>query len=729
MAVPPFPHPMSITPIQSALPAFLTLLLALAPAAHAAAVPAVTMTVNGAPAKVGDYAPGDLPNLVLDNGNLKITFGKDTRDDFSATSVIFKGQELAHNLHGVVPRDTDGTRTFYHDYNASGGYLHAQVVRIIKNTPELVHFAIIDNGGGNRPYLEDHYVMLKGENGIHPYVIIKGSQGAGEMRTMYRFDMSILDWAYSGERLSQQLSYAYLQAISTVGNAGDETWRLPDGSVLPDGSIAPHGMIYSKYDYCLYYSEQPFWGHLGHGYGAFFMPVSTESYAGGPLRQELDIHQDALILNYLGGGHFGGGGTAGGLNGQEKIHGPWFVYFATGANNEAIIADAKKAAAAEKAKWPYQWMDEPVYPTKRTTVTGQLTISHNRSAAYAYIILGQPGNANGGRGAGGRGGRRGGAGAPAGSAASGAASAADFADPANFVFGQAAPAADAAAPEASAAAPAASGGRRGGRGGRRGAGAAGPANTDPNALVAGATPNNRGGGGANEGAVPDRASVLYTQAGDYIFYVKADADGKFTLPNVRPGTYTLYAWQTQGPITQSFAKDGVVVSGDKLDLGKIDWDAPYHPNLLWQVGQADRLAGEYKFGSSPRSYQWMLQVPADLTFTIGKSKEATDWYYAQKTGTWTVAFNTTKAYSGNGYLTVAVAGGSGSVTAALNGTDIGRLSYPRDASVDRSTNRSGVYHRNEYTFPASLLKSGDNTLTLTCNGGGLMYDTIVMESD
>jgi rhamnogalacturonan endolyase len=581
----------------------------------------VQMMLNGAPAKTGDYSPDDVKELVLDNGLLRITFAHDARHDISATSVIKSGQELAHNLHGVVPRDTDAGRTFYHDYNASGGYLHARIVRIVKNTPELVHFALIDT---NSPQLEDHYVMLKGESGIHPYVIIKGRSN-GEMRTMYRFDMDILDWAYSGERTGQQPKYALLQSISERGNVGDETWKLPDGS------------IYQKYDYCLYYSETPLWGHLGHGFGVFFMPVSTEAYAGGPLRDELAVHQDALILNYIGGGHFSGGGAAGGLNG-EKIDGPWYLYFNTGDSREAILADAKKAAEAEQKKWPYQWVEEPLYPIKRTTVTGQLKVSHDRSAAFAYVILGQPANSLGG----------------------------------------------------------------GGRG--------------------------RGPGGAS-GSAPDRASVLYTQAGDYIFYVKAGADGKFTLPAVRPGTYTLYAWQTQGPITQSLAKDGIVVAGDTLDLGAVAWDPPWHPNLLWQIGKADRMAGEFKFGDQPRTSQWILQVPADLTFTIGKSREATDWYYAQKTGVWTVKFNLDKSFSGNAYLTIAIAGGGGRVAVAMNETEVGNLSYGDDASVRRAANRSGRYARNEFTFPASALKPGENTLTLRVNGSGLMYDTIVLETD
>ncbi len=646
------------------------------PVAATAATPDMTFTLNGAPAAVGEVAPADLKDLVLDNGLIKITFGHDTRGEISATSLLKNGQELIHNLNGVQPRDTDAKRSFYHDWSASGGMMHITTVKIIKNTPELAHFALIGNGP---PYLEDHYVMLKGESGIHPYVIIKGQFG-GEMRTMYRFDMHLLDWTWTNERVAQQKSYAFLQAISTAGNVGDETWRLPDGT------------IYSKYDYVLYYSESPMWGHFGHGFGAFFMPVSTESYASGPLRQELAVHQDALILNYLGGGHFSGGGPAGGRTG-EKIHGPWFLYFNAAPTPEALIADALKTAAAQKQQWPYPWMEEPLYPVKRTTVTGTLKISHDRSAAYATIILGQPGNPARGGGGGGRGARGGAAPAPT-AALSPALDPANYAafGPGGSVFGQEVAPTDAASV----------GGGRGGRG---------------------------GGGAPNAGAAADRASVIYTQAGDYIFSVKADANGRFTLPAVRPGTYTLYAWQNQGSITQSFAKDGVEVKGNTLDLGEVSWDPPYHPNLLFQVGQADRMAGEFKFGDQPRTSQWMLQVPANLTFTVGQSKERTDWYYAQKTGTWTVKFNLAKAVTGNGYLTIAIAGGGGSVTAAINGTSVGSLNYSDDASVRRATNRSGRYARNEYTFPASILKAGENTLTLSANGAGLMYDTIVLESD
>ena len=81
------------------------------------------------------------------------------------------------------------------------------------------------------------------------------------------------------------------------------------------------------------------------------MPVSTEYYAGGPLRQDLMVHQDALILNYYQGSHYGGGGSDNFANG-EKLFGPWFTYINTG-DNAAMIADAKKKAVVEQSKWRF----------------------------------------------------------------------------------------------------------------------------------------------------------------------------------------------------------------------------------------------------------------------------------------------------------------------------------------------------------------------------------------
>jgi rhamnogalacturonan endolyase len=568
------------------------------------AADAVKLLVNGAPAQPGDLKPADIQSLVISNGQLALTFGKDAVGDFSATSVVKNGTELAHNLHGIEPRDVDRSRTFYLDYGAGRGHLQADTVRIVRVTPELAHFAVIDSH--NPTQLARHFVMLAGESGIYDYVIIKTSPGArgGETRTMYRFDRDILDYAWNVERTGQQPKYADLVKMP---NIQDETWQLPDGS------------IYQKYDWCAYYSESPMWGHYGHGFGVWFMPVSNESYSGGPLRQELIVHQDALILNYIGGGHFGGGGTAAGRNG-EKLHGPWFLYFNTGATPQAMVSDALAKAKTEQGKWPYAWMDEALYPKQRTRVTGQLKIADGRSPAGAWVVLGQPGG------------------------------------------------------------------------------------------------------------------DVYRMSGDYLFYTRADAQGRFTLPHVRPGTYTLYAWATQGTIAQQLERADVAVKGDTLDLGPVEWKPAHRSQLLWQIGQSDRMAGEFKFGNELRNIKWIGQVPANLTYTIGQSHERDDWYFAQgKVGNWDIAFNLDRTFDGNAVLTVPIAGGGAcTVKILVNGQEVKSLSPQNDASTYRSALRSARYELHEITFPANLLKRGANTVrfNMTAAGGrnnGIMYDTVILE--
>jgi len=568
----------------------------------------VSLLMNGQPSKPGEYKPTDIKTLVISNGDLSITFGKDVNGDFSALSVVKDGQELAHNLHGVAGRDVDGGRTFYLDYGGGRGSMAVDTVKILANTPKMAHFALIDHGRHGPYYLEHHFIMMPDISGVYAYAIVKSRPNAGgEMRTMYRFDRDILDYAYTDERTGQQPKYADLL---TYPKLQDETWKLPDGT------------IYQKYDYSTYFSATKMWGHYGHGFGVFFIPVSTEYYAGGPLRQELMVHQDALILNYIGGGHYGGGGKTTDSTGQ-KMFGPWLLYFNTGDSPHDIIEDARKRASAEAKKWPYEWVDEPLYPLERTNVSGQLKVLDGRSAGGAWVILAKPGG------------------------------------------------------------------------------------------------------------------NVYTQGGDFIYYTHADDAGGFWLPNVRPGQYALYAYATQGTITHELEQDDIVVSGDALNLGEVDWNPPHHENLLWQIGKYDRMSEEFKFGNQPRNLKWIQMVPANLTFTIGQSKDSDDWYFAQsKVGHWLIKFNLPKAYTGNAYLSVPLAGGGGGakMTITVNGKKVLNIAPDNDASTYRAANRSARYLLQEATFPASYLLQGANTIdfNMTSAGGrwnGLMYDTVILEAD
>jgi rhamnogalacturonan endolyase len=235
------------------------------------------------------------------------------------------------------------------------------------------------------------------------------------------------------------------------------------------------------------------------------------------------------------------------------------------------------------------------------------------------------------------------------------------------------------------------------------------------------------------------------------YFVKTAEDGTFTLPGIPPawlpgtrdpGSYVLYVFAGSGSVTELYRQPGVTVSGTHQDLGEVVWAPTNRGTFLWQVGAADRMGGEFALAANPhddanpRAFEKPSQVPANLTFRVGTSWEPRDWYYAQtNAGTWTVEFDLDRTYAGTGYLTVSSSLQSGNrPTVAVNGntTDVtGTLPANNDSTIGRQADRSGFPRLATLSFPASLLRTGTNTVTFTRGGtgGGMGWDTIVLEVD
>jgi rhamnogalacturonan endolyase len=243
---------------------------------------------------------------------------------------------------------------------------------------------------------------------------------------------------------------------------------------------------------------------------------------------------------------------------------------------------------------------------------------------------------------------------------------------------------------------------------------------------------------------------------DYLYYTKAGADGTFQIPAVRPGTYTLYT-VVKGEFGE-YRKDGVEVASNRTaSLGPLTWQLPEHRKQLWQIGVPNRSADEFRNG---QSHQWGLwfnypvDFPTDVHFIVGKSDYKTDWNYFQpaihtpgdpkqlkvpvstKPAVWTVQFPVNESYKGTAYLTIGIAGSvNGSLKADLNGQEIAKYaSIPGGPKVDSSFYRvaaAGIYRTLSIPFDASLLKHGDNLLSLSqlsnSNNAGLLYDALRME--
>ena len=256
-----------------------------------------------------------------------------------------------------------------------------------------------------------------------------------------------------------------------------------------------------------------------------------------------------------------------------------------------------------------------------------------------------------------------------------------------------------------------------------------------------------------------QTGALLTQGYDYMFWAQADPAGRFTIPAVRPGTYAVHVYATQGtlvddPASGEIAGDVTVATGNS-DVGTLTWSPPYHPNLLWAVGTSDRTSGEFRFdpnvpegpantaretgrmyGRSASSGVWTVP-PANLTYTVGTSTPTTDWYFAQSVdGTWTVAFTLPAVPASGATLTIALAGAARNphLDAFVNGNHLVNVGLGNDESLYRSCLEGGAFQVITAAVPAADLVKGANSATFTLStkgaaGAGVYYDIVKLESD
>ena len=219
---------------------------------------------------------------------------------------------------------------------------------------------------------------------------------------------------------------------------------------------------------------------------------------------------------------------------------------------------------------------------------------------------------------------------------------------------------------------------------------------------------------------------------NYIFSVRADAAGNFTLPHVRPGSYTLFA--AVPGVTDEFRKDDITVTaGVETNLGTLVFTPAYYSAKLWEIGFADRRTTGFRLSDQPRQYGLERAVPANLTYTIGTSIPSRDWYYSQaKRGDWRIKFNIDRTYAGQGVLTIGIAGQTKNpmLQLSINNVAVGEYSGTNSAAGYRSAVLGSSYYENKIIrFPSSLLHKGNNTATLRLTRGSIMYDMLKLEID
>jgi rhamnogalacturonan endolyase len=254
------------------------------------------------------------------------------------------------------------------------------------------------------------------------------------------------------------------------------------------------------------------------------------------------------------------------------------------------------------------------------------------------------------------------------------------------------------------------------------------------------------------GRTPE-AMTWQNDAKHYEFWTRGTADGKFTIPNVRAGTYELHAI-ADGVLGEYAKADVMVGAGGKVDLGKLEWKPVRYGKQLWQIGIPNRSASEFLNGND--HWHWGEYIayaklfPNDVNFTIGKSDFRKDWYIYQvphdeelpdvlgkgkgRETPWKVNFTLAKAPAAGerGVLRLAIAGASArSIAVKVNGKDAGTV---EGLVYNATINRDGVegsWVEKDLSFDGSLLHAGANTLTLIVPAGGITsgvaYDVVRLE--
>lgn len=257
----------------------------------------------------------------------------------------------------------------------------------------------------------------------------------------------------------------------------------------------------------------------------------------------------------------------------------------------------------------------------------------------------------------------------------------------------------------------------------------------------------------------------------YQFWITASANGKFTIPNVRPGQYTLRAI-ADGVIGEFAVTNLTIGSGETKALGTLLWQPKRFGRTLWQIGVPDRTAREFRHGD--HYWQWGLyfnypkEFPNDVNYIIGRSDWSKDWNYVQppriltqnlsvvgedddaaeqmaqfvrtagrevQPSTWSIKFGLSQSPRGKATLRLAFCGTHAgcNVEVFVNDKSIGDTGpLPSTSAMQRDGIRA-FWIEKPLSFDAALLRGGVNTIKLKSHANtwsqGVMYDVVRLELD
>lgn len=251
----------------------------------------------------------------------------------------------------------------------------------------------------------------------------------------------------------------------------------------------------------------------------------------------------------------------------------------------------------------------------------------------------------------------------------------------------------------------------------------------------------------------DPSSDWQRDSKHYQYWVKANVDGSFIIPNVRPGAYSLHAF-VNGAVGEYTKEDITVKAGYSSNIGRLNWKIERNKGkLVWEIGIPDRSAKEFKYGDAYfNPFMWetyCTTLPNPIIYTVGKSDWSKDLNYVHSSyfttdgrfvaWPWKINFEL-HSIADTGYATLTFAFASlhsAHLQVFINeeSTAIADYEPVQFKAGGNALVREGIhakYSTYEVRIPLSKLKNGTNSITLLQARAGnrtdhIMYDYISLE--
>ena len=600
---------------------------------------ALSLHLTGSPARINaliitpySWAPGlaltddGSGSVQLQNSQVSLRVSKNTA---AITELRRNGAEPVRNL--LAGGQGDYLANYVVDGVRKQDTLRSASYRVEKQTAERIEVSFSEDDSATLPFeLEVHIVLEADSPGFYMYTVYRYPENMPsglqleQLRYGFAPDPGVFRWySIDGERTGVAPMQEELDGGTAVQDA---TYRLADGTV------------YSKYQQISApEGTDGVFGVYGEHVGLSLIQANKDWLGGGPTRQELTTHTGGgpRLLWHQTSAHY----TSELItpdHGWEKIYGPYFLYVHEGDSPASMYADAVERLNDEKSRWPYAWLQNPLYDApSRGSASGHLVTADGNPLSEAWVLL----------------------------------------------------------------------------------------------------------------ADPD-ADDWQLDFEDYTYAARTDGDGNFTIPAVRPGTYTLHAFADRE--FGEYAKADVTVgAASHADLGTLTWRPETNGREVWRIGVPDRSSAEFHVPTGTPSRvpglepfrewgTWLgysADFPEDVDFQVGQDDPATEWNYFQPAirtpgiaetltspydptpAEWKIRFDASGSLNGEATLTFAIASSVfGSLAVSVNGRQVASwdtLPGPANDSALYRQSDHGVQRELTVRFDAALLQATDNVISLT----------------